>query len=281
MADRIGEAMTLRQRIRHLMENDLRVGADEGCFGCQFEFDGSGWKGCNQHPPGYLDDARKGDYAYVGTEYGGAPVAGKPARVLFVSMDRPGEEPHWTFKHVQDGYRHAARIRGNPHMGGVDVEMEHLVDGGTSPDERCNQFALVNSVLCGPPPVRTAKGKPSARSRSTGTMRTQCQQHTKRIVQELAPDIVIAQGGWPRDSVKGLLVERKRIGPRWTNQKSGRGHRWVELWKGSIEGGKPLLALLTSHPAYYPGFSWKAGRLPDELNLGIQRTREEHGKRVG
>lgn len=278
MADRIGEATTLGQRIRHLMENELRVGADEGCFCCQFEFDGDGWKGCNQH--GYLDDGRKGDYAYVGTEYGGASVAGKPARILFVSMDRPGEERHWTFEHVQAGYRHAARIRGNPHMGGVDVEMEHLVDGGTSPDERCNQFALVNSVLCGPPPARNAKDKdkPLAISRSTGTMRTQCQQHTKRIIRELEPDIVIAQGEWPRDSVRGLLVDPQQIGDRWANQMSGQQHRWVELWRGSIEGGKPLLALLTSHPANYPGFRWKTGGLPDELNLGIQRTREAHAK---
>lgn len=275
MADNIDRAMRnpARRAIRALQEQ-LGIGASKD-FCCPF------FEVCDRSVSGAIGTGRKGDWVYVGDQYGGACVGGKRAGVLFVSMDRPGEEPEWTFEHVQAGYRRAARIRGNPHMGGVDVEMEHLLDGGASPDDRCQQFALVNSVLCGPSAARTAKGKPSAKSLSSFEMRTQCQKHTRRIIQTLEPDIVIAQGGWPSTSVKDLLVDPQQVGDRWKNQMTGRQRREVELWRGSIEGGKPLLALLTSHPANYPRFAWKTGRLPDELSLGIQRTREEHAKMAG
>lgn len=278
MADRIGEAKTLGQRIRHLMENELRVGADEGCFGCQFEFDGDGWKGCNQHPPGYLDDARKGDYAYVGAEYGGALVAGKPARILFVSMDRnrrvlrngQRDTAHLTFDEVQQGYHDGALTPGNnPHMDGVDCELAFLLAADVRPEARCRQFALVNAVLCGPP-------APNTRSRATPVMQSNCRRHGQRIIRELEPDIIVAQG---RKHPTNLCMSFKPeiVCDKW----EGRGSPTVA--RGPI-GGKTVWFVITSHPGWYRGFAPKARRsdfrhvddLPEELTEAFAFVRDRY-----
>lgn len=278
----IDTAMTRwRKKIYHLLRNDLKIGAEKGCFNCQFYHDGDGHKGCNQSVSGGLASGRLGDWPYVGRQYGEARVGGKAARVLFVGMDRPfkgkeGAESSLDFRAEQMYWRCGAFYRGNPHMGGVDVELAYLLEDGTEKDDRCQQFALVNSVFCGPLAARTRKGKPSMNSRSSHTMKENCRKHLRRLLQALRPDIVIAQGDGPRDGLCALLSDgHERVG-WWENRKSGRGHRTVELVKGQIEGGQPALFLLTGHPAYYPGFAWKKGRLPEELKRGLGRVREEY-----
>lgn len=263
-----------QEKIYDLQVNKLGIGAEKGTFCCEY------FKECDRSVGYGISKGRKGDWAYVGNQYGEASVGGKPARVLFVAMDRPfkgkeGERSFLEYWETHEGWRDGARFRGNPHMGGVDVELEYLVEDSTQPDDRCQQFSLVNSVFCGPLAARTGKGKPSMSSRSSHTMKGNCRNHIERLIQALRPDIVIAQGNGPKDGLRGLLRDGVDVGC-WKNEKSGRGRRSVELMKGRVEGGQTALFLLTGHPAYYPGFSWKRGKLPEELKRGLTRVREEY-----
>lgn len=242
--DPIDTVMTpWREKIHRLMSADLKVGASEGGFGCAFEFDGDGHHGCSGC--GDLAEGRKGDWAYVGAQYGEARVSGKKARILFVSMDRSRMEwdpAHWTFLDVQKQYRSSAFARtqkgGNPHMRGTDCELECLLDNDVSPTDRCQQFALVNAVLCG----RPAPEGTSTASVATREMKINCRKQGERIVRALDPDIVIAQGlNHARNLCRSFM--------------SGSVHQWPD--KGSPEVARGQINrrsawfLLTSHPGWY------------------------------
>lgn len=274
-----GAERTAWQQKIYDLQIELGIGAEEGLFCCEY------FGECSDRSAGLGEsEGRKGDWAYVGRRYGEASVGGKAARVLFVAMDRPskgkeGEPSFLEYWRTQAEWMDGARYRGNPHMGGVDVELKYLV-GDDEKDEsrrqrRCQEFALVNSVFCGPIAARTASGEPLMRSRSSPTMKRNCRKHIRRLILALEPDIVIAQGNGPRDGLRRLLHDRVVI-DSWTNGKEGQGHRSVELVSGQVEGGRPALFLLTGHPAFYPGFARKSGKLPDELERGLARAREEY-----
>lgn len=282
----IDTAMTRwRKKIYRLLRDDLKIGAEKGCFDCDYLSDGDGHKGCDRSVAGGLRSGRLGDWPYVGHRYGDACVGGKSARVLFVAMDRPfkgkeGEDSFLNFGDEQMWWRRGAFGRGNPHMGGVDVELMFLVgddnDDETRRQQRCQEFALMNSVFCGPIAARTGKGKPSMSSRSSHTMKENCLNHIRTLIHALEPDIVIAQGNGPRDGLRGLLCDPVDVIGVWKNEKQGKGHRSAKLVGGRVEGGRPALFLMTGHPAYYPGFAWKRGKLPDELKRGLTRVRKEY-----
>lgn len=259
------EMTRYRREIRDLMRNELRVGAGEG-FGCAFEFRGDGHRGCNQ--TGKLDGGRKGDWAYVGHQYGKAQVGGRPARILFVSMDRNrvGDDPDsWTFETVQNQYREACG-QGDPHMNGVGRKMQFLLGADVPREEYAQQFALVNAVLCGP-------RSRSTRSSATGTMKNNCRQHGARIVRRLEPDIVVAQGmGHPGCLVEVFETERIRCWP-------GKGAPRVS--RGESDG-QSLWVVTTSHPGFYRrGLcgrermrSGAANLLPRELEEALDLVRD-------
>ena len=146
-----GRDRTEWQREIRGVQVELGIASEEDSFCCPH------FEDCDRSVrSGISGGGRKGDWAYVGSQYGEASVGGKPARVLFVGMDRPskGEDGECVFldyEETQEDWRMSARLRRNPHMGGTDVELEYLVDDGTKPDDRCEQFALVNAVFCGPP----------------------------------------------------------------------------------------------------------------------------------
>ena len=237
-----------RTKVKNL-QTQLGIGAS-GCFHCEHRV--------SCHAGISNKNILKGDWTYVGHQYGEALVGKKKAKILFVSLDRGGQgNGYEKFKATQKEFRTAAYERTNPHMGGVDVELEHLLDETTSPEDRCQQFALTNSVRCRP---RFHK----ADSRSTPVMKQNCESHTHAIIQKLDPNIIIAQGDNPRNSMRRLfnpeIVERYR----------GYGT------SAEIRQSKDCLFLLTAHPAFYSrrGFNWKNGYLPEGLKEAFAQARE-------
>ncbi len=244
-----------RTRVKNL-QTQLGIGASKGCFDCDH------FTSC--HASISNQPILKGDWTYVGHQYGEALVGGKKAKILFVSMDRTGTgEGYEEFDQTQNSFRESAYCRYNPHMGGVDVELKHLLDK-TSCEDRCQQFALTNSVRCRPCSNYAA-------SKSTPVMKQNCESHTKAIIQELEPDIIIAQGSHPRESICRLFSFNVK---KYDNGRSGRSFRSVEIGQGRIRQGQEVLFLLTAHPAHYPGFGWKKGYLPNELNKAFKRAKE-------
>ena len=239
------------------------IEASEGCFRCEH------WESCYESisRKWNKDEVVKGEWTYVGRQYGEASVNGKKAKVLFVSMNRiwhknrlkRGED----FEYTQKEFRCSALKRSNPHMGGVDVELKYLLDEETSCEDRCQQFALTNAVRCCLPS--------GSRYRATKKMEKNCAHHTKAIIQALEPDIIIAQGNPPRDSMCKLFDLGNK--EKYHNGRPGRSSRSVEICQGKI-GDKKVLFLLTAHPARYPGFSWKKGHLPDELKKAFDLAKE-------
>ena len=255
--DKIDIDMTpLRINVKNL-QTHLGIGASRGCFDCKH------FKCC--HASISNQPILKGDWTYVGHQYGEALVGGKKAKILFVSMDRTGTgKKYEKFDQTQKEFRSAAYERTNPHMGGVDVELKYLLDNETSCEDRCQQFALTNSVRCRP-------RSNSAASQSTSEMKRNCASHTQAIIKALEPDIIIAQGAYPREGLHNLFS------PNIVNTKNNIGrykqYRSAEIGQAEIQG-KKCLFLLTAHPAHYPGFSWKKGYLPYELKEIFAQARE-------
>lgn len=255
--DKIDAEMTCwRTKVKNL-QTHLGIGASRGCFDCKH------FKCC--HASISNQPILKGDWTYIGHQYGKALVGGKKAKILFVSMDRTGTgKKYEKFDQTQKEFRSAAYERTNPHMGGVDVELKYLLDNETSCEDRCQQFALTNSVRCRP-------RSNSAASQSTSEMKRNCASHTQAIIKALEPDIIIAQGAYPREGLHNLFS------PNIVNTKNNIGrykqYRSAEIGQAEIQG-KKCLFLLTSHPAHYPGFSWKKGYLPDELKEIFAQARE-------
>lgn len=273
-----GRERTAWQQKIYDLQVELGIGAEEGLFCCEH------FEDCNRSVQSGI--GRMGDWAYVGSQYGEASVGGRLARVFFVAMDRPfkGNEggrgflEYWsTQKCWHDGALDPPP--NNAHMVGVNRIVKHLLDDGAIAEDRCRQFALVNAVLCGPGAAR-GEGGALMESQSSGRMWRNCRNHTRRFIQELEPDIVITQGSDPRAHVASLIVGRERVG-RWTNRRPGGAHRWVELSRGSVQGGKTALFLLMNHPSRYPGFSRHRDTLPDEWMHALRRAAKEHSERRG
>ena len=233
--------------------------SSEGCFHCEH------WECCyasirvrDQYKK---NKVIKGDWTYVGYQYGNkALVNGKKAKILFVSMSRGygyGTK-YEEFEHTQTSFRNSAYCPKNKHMMGVKGELEHLLDEA-SPENRCQQFALTNSVRCRHPPKSGGPMKYNA----TPTMEKNCASHTKAIIQALEPDIIIAQGTNPRKSMCKLF-------------KTESVYYNKQTLSAEIRRGEGILFLLTAHPAapHYYRFNWKNGNLPGELKKVFKRARE-------
>lgn len=205
----------------------------------------------------------KGDWTYVGPEYGQAAICDQPARILFVSMERPKSREPDSFEKTQQSFRHACLKRSNPHMGGTDTILAYLLDRGTPEERRCQQFALTNSVRCSP-----ITG--DSRSRSTPRMLAECRRHTEAIIEALRPHIIVTQGANPYDSVAhGLFLQGKQPLFRNDNNRLGRSRRFAE-----VRRDRGVLILRTAHPARYPDFRWNKGKLPAHLAEAIRDLRE-------
>ena len=252
------EMTPMRSAVRD-RQVELGIGASAGCFHCE-EFDESCYPSMIKKK-GEVEVV-KGDWTYVGQQYGQAIIAEKRAKILFVSMERPLSKPKpEEFEETQYQFRTACLKRSNPHMGGTDVELKYLLDP-TPCEQRCQQFALTNSVRCRP-------SSNSARSQSTPTMIAKCQAHTKAIIEILAPDIIVTQGGHPSDSIIKLFDPEPEVVFKRDNERHSRSLRKAEVRRS---GG--ILFLLTAHPARHPGLCPKSGCLPDYLRDAIKEVRK-------
>lgn len=264
-----------RQKIHDLMSDESKVAPTTTFACCDFA-------ACDRSVGGCLSSGRRGDWAYVGAQYGEAVIGGRSARVLFLSMDRPhnqgsGEGSLRPFEMDQHTFRHGALDRSNPHMGGVDAELEALVDPGVSAEDRCEQFALVNAVLCGPP------GDAGMTSVSSGTMTANCEKHARSVIRALEPDIVIAQGQNPQRicrslSTKGVArweVKKKPAGSRPALPKR---NRVAAVHRGDT-GGRRVWFVLTAHPSHYSRKGirfWSSCAMPEELTMAFATVREQY-----
>ena len=247
------EMTPMRSAVRD-RQVELGIGASTGCFHCE-EFD----RNCYPSIVKEIGEVEviKGDWTYVGQQYGQAMIAGKYAKILFVSMERPLPKPE-EFEETQYQFRTACLERYNPHMGGTDVELKYLLDP-TPPKERCKQFALTNSVRCRPYPS-------NAKSQSTTTMIAKCQAHTKAIIQILTPDIIVTQGKYPSEGIVEMFDSEIVF-------KSDNGRTRLYR-KAEVRRGGGVLFLLTAHPANHPGFRRKLGFLPNYLRDAIKEVRK-------
>ena len=248
--DRVDSVMTPWRRKVKDLQTQRGIGASEGCFNCDH------FKNCSESIKKKHNKKKlyKGDWTYVGRQYGRASVSGKRAKILFVSMERPGDREHEEFETTQKEFREGAFCWGSLHMSGVDVQLEYLIDEETAVN-RCQQFALTNSVRCHPP-SRTS------RSKSTREMISNCAEHTKAIVEALYPDIVIVQGRDRDCGLEATILSKSRVKPI------------VELGSAKVRG-KEVLILHTAHPAYpgYRGFRGRRG-LPAEMTRLFKRAKE-------
>lgn len=266
-----------------LLQNKLGIASEEGSFCCEF------FEACDRSVEPRISEGRRSDWAYVGSQYGEAFVGGKPARVLFVAMDRPfkGGDHFLKYWPIQEQWRDGARLRSNPHMGGVDAELEYLVEGRTTPNDRCRQFALANAVFCGAPAKEGRKNRKKMDSNVSETMKRNCRQHLRKMLLAFEPDIVIAQGkGHPRRVCTAFgcrIVKRwaSKTLPTWAvGRKPPKRNRRSEVAEGEI-GGRPVSFLITTHPSNYARLGlpfWKhdAGAMPDELTGAFDFVRDRY-----
>ena len=141
----------------------------------------------------------KGNWAYVGVEYGNAKIQGRQVRILFIAMDRGGKnrKDEETFAETQCSFRSSTECPKNAHMGGVSLIMKELVDD-KEPTVYSHQFALTNADKC---------SKPSKHRKyeANEKMRQNCVDHLDREIKVLRPDLIITQGSDPTKTVKRLL----------------------------------------------------------------------------
>ena len=258
--DRIDSEMTpMRADVKALQER-LGSGASDGCFHCNsFE---------TRCKPSIFENTgtvsiSTGDWTYVGYSYGRARIRGTPARILFVSMERPkGSKIPESFDATQRAFRESCFNRRNPHMGGTDLELECLLDPMTTRETRCQQFALTNSVRC-------VSVSDDARSKSTPTMVTECQRHTKAIVETLKPSVIVTQGEFAYRSICNIYETERIHGTN--NGREGQSRRSAEVRRGGR-----VLYLRTAHPAHHAGFPYKRGPIPLYLRDAINVLRDLH-----
>jgi hypothetical protein len=160
------------------------------------------------------DNFSEGQLHYVGRRYA-LVESGRPLRLVvvgqefgeavsLVTMDSRREQIEASgFEHrfkasTVDGHRFPAR---NPHMRGTtsllrllvggkpgaDFDGEHLTLADGTRVHLFECFALVNYLLCGAHAGQTARGN------STRIMKDHCRGHFKKVIELLAPSVVIIQ----------------------------------------------------------------------------------------
>ena len=193
--------------------------------------------------PRNKDKWNSGSWAYVGFKYGEAQIHGKFEKVFVVAMDRGGKERsnEETFEETQSNFREATEKRWNPHMGGVSLILESLLDEQNI-SEYSVQYALTNAVKC------------SIRSDNMNAVRgyqiiSNCSHHLKEEIAVLQPDIIITQGKHPQQTIRKFLP---------VNENKILHFGSVQLWR--YEG---KIVLGTPHPARLKGMAYSKGMMPD------------------
>jgi len=147
-----------------------------------------------------------GNWAFVGCDYGKARIAESNVKVLFVAMDRGGHGKAQCekFEDTQKCFRSSIEVPKNPHMGGVSLILQHLLDE-KDVVKISGQCAFTNAVKC---TQRTHQAKTHA----TRRMITECAQHLWAELKVLKPDLIITQGRHPTKTVLSYFSNVKAAG---------------------------------------------------------------------
>lgn len=216
--------------------------------------------GCEYYPD-CSDNGKRalytGNWAYVGEDYGVGTVAGQPVKPLFVGMDRGGypTPTKETFPDTQSVFRRAIEHPQNPHMGGVSLVLEQLLDECDLAiiSRRC---AVTNALKC-------ARRTKSATTKPRRNMIANCRAHLEAETAVLEPDIIITHGKHPGRSVSSLYPTLQTL------QRYSRGNRRARLCR--VPNG-PLILVLP-HPSRQGGLSRKRRELPQFWQAAINDLR--------
>jgi hypothetical protein len=200
-----------------------------------------------------------GNWMYIGDLYGEATISEVPVKILFVGMDRggTGETAGEEFSKTQYSFRNATINRPNPHMGGVATILHHLVDEKES-YIFSRQFALTNALKCA---KQTGKMSTSASNK----MKKECRKHLKDEINIMLPDIIIAQGVDPSNTLKNIFQNKTEL----------KDHGITKIYEIKLDNSdKPVLLMTTHHPARQKGFKWRQNILSDHTDLGVNSIKD-------
>jgi len=209
-------------------------------------------------------DLITGNWAFVGAEYGRAPVGSRSARILFIAMDRGGggRADEESFAETQASFRSSIEAPSNPHMGGVALILARLL--GVEDRERLARWcALTNAIKC-------ARRTGSQSTSPTATMIRQCRSHLLFETGLLRPHLIVTQGDHPRATLRQLLPGPEAVG----------------TWRGRVKGTAAVrivpsaVILETPHPARQPDFKWSRGQVPLFLEKAIALARKMLSERL-
>lgn len=205
-----------------------------------------------------------GTWAYAGTQYGSALIKGRPAKILFVAMDRggwpgndgwPGADKE-TLAEAQYTFRQSTETPHNPHMRGVHLILGELLDE-KEPSSFSRQYALTNALKCAQKTDRMHTGV-------TPQMIVNCASWLFEEIAMLQPDLIISQGQHPAHTLKRSAYLRHKESVA-VFRGDPRGH--AEVFR--VQDPRCVL-LTTPHPARLRGLSFKRRELPAFLRNGIQ-----------
>lgn len=202
--------------------------------------------------PQFRKSIIKGNWPYIGCDYGKAEIGGIRCRILVIGMDQGGvgEARGAAFEERQEHWYWAFHNRDvSAHTGGTHLIIKCLVDN-KDPECFLRQFAHTNSVKCSPEKQEGERMK----SESTPVMQKRCRYHLKRDLEIFEPDLVITEGRGPTDMVKVILNLSKPDYP----SRDKRTGRVCEVYRGRpvlLAGPHPARTLRwrygTSLPPYY------------------------------
>lgn len=230
------------------LHSELGIKPTKGAYGC-YNFDAC----CRSLRVRKRQDVITGSWPYVGVGYGRAMVVGKERRIIVVGMDAGGkDDASRNFNRRQYQWRCAfenpPKSRDYWHPAGTALLLKELVD-----DKRENRFArqfvFINAVKC-----TRKNGKMT--SVVKGRMCKACESILSREIEVLDPDVVITQGSYPREMVKGILKPDRRI-----FEKDG--------FAIYMSGNSIVLA--TKHPTRH--IPWKQGILPKQYRKAVEKVR--------
>ena len=220
--------------------------------------------GCTSHQKCSENSGVKlhtGNWAFVGHEYGQASINGLKAKILFVAMDRGGYggADKEQFPDTQKSFRGSIESPSNPHMGGVSLILQALVDKH-SIERLSGMCALTNAVKC-------VKSTGSMSTNASKIMINECAAHLLAEISTLEPNIIITQGTHPTDTFLGSLENLRLI----REFRSSNGRRKTSVHVGPCG----TIILTTPHPARQAGLKWKRGEIPDFWSNAIALARDE------
>jgi uracil-DNA glycosylase family 4 len=202
-----------------------------------------------------------GNWPYIGSDYGKGMIGGVAYKILFIAMDRGGEgfSDKETFMETQSEFYEGTVNPGNPHMGGVSLILQRLLDAAPiSVLAKC--YSLTNALKC-------TKKTGSMSTNPTRKMITNCAVHLKAEIGTLDPNLIVTQGAHPSDTVLELFPESKTIDSFSAGSRS----------TTAVYQSEKTIILVTPHPARQPGLCWKQGVLPPFFERAIDLAKESLG----